>query len=78
MTRALDTLPEAIGWTLVLIASVVGLLVAAAFVLWLIRYAKDCAEDRRREREYADAITRRWRSRQDLGRYEYDVFGRPE
>ena len=78
MTRALDTLPEAIGWTLVLIVSVVGLLAVAAFVLWLIRYAKDCAADRRREREYADEITRRWRSRQDLGRYEHDVFGRPE
>jgi hypothetical protein len=78
MTRALDTLPEAIGWTLVLIASVVGLLVAAAFVLWLIRYAKDCAEDRRREREYADAIVRRWRTNQDLGRYEYDVPGQAD
>jgi hypothetical protein len=78
VTRALVTLPEAVGWALVLVLVVGAVLALAAFVLWLIRYAKACAADRRREKEYADEITRRWQSRQDLGRYEHDVPGRPE
>lgn len=78
MTRGLGTLPLAMGWTLVLIASVVGLLVAAAFVLWVIRYLKDRARLRLLEKEYADAWLATHRASQHVGRYEYDVPGRPE
>jgi len=65
MTRALDTLPEAIGWTLALILSLIALIAGALFVLWLVRYLKDRADLRRREKEYADAIVRRRREGRD-------------
>lgn len=78
MTRALVTLPEAVGWALVLVLVVGAGLALASFVLWLIRYAKACAADRRREKEYADAWLATHRTNQHVGRYEYDVPGRPE
>lgn len=78
MTRALATLPEAIGWTLVVVLCVAALLALAVFLLWLIRYAKACAEDRRREQEYARAWAETHRRNQDRGRYLTDIPGRPE
>lgn len=78
MTRAVDTLPQAIGLALVLVLAVLAVIALAAFVLWAIRYAKACAEDRRREKEYADAWLATHRTHQSAGRYEYDVPGRPE
>lgn len=76
--NAVDTLPQAIVLTFMLIALVVSVLASSLFVLWVIRYAKACAADRRREKEYAEAWAKTHRANQNIGRYEYDVPGRPE
>lgn len=44
----------------------------------LVHLWHDWAADRRREAEYAEAYRRTHQRNQDLGRYGYDVDGRPE
>jgi hypothetical protein len=78
LTRALATLPEAVGWTLVLVLALVLVLVAAVGLLWLARYAVAYADARRRDKAHADRWRATHRRNQDRGRYDYDIPGSPE